>query len=45
MSVGEDKLIHLDPLDKVVLMCPPIPGTEKVIETRIEKKCLPVHFI
>ena len=29
MSVGEDKLIHLDPLDKVVLMCPPIPGTEK----------------
>lgn len=29
MSTGEDKLIHLDPLDKVVLMCPPIPGTEK----------------
>lgn len=29
MSIGENKYINLNLDDKVVLMCPPIPGTEK----------------
>ena len=29
MSIGENKYINLNIDDKVVLMCPPIPGTEK----------------
>lgn len=29
MAMGEDKLINIGPKDTAVLMCPPIPGTEK----------------
>lgn len=29
MALGEDKFIKLMPTDTVVMMCPPVPGTEK----------------
>lgn len=30
MVLGEDKYIHLNPDDQVVIMCPPVSGTEKL---------------
>lgn len=29
MAMGEDKLVNIGPKDTAVIMCPPIPGTEK----------------
>lgn len=29
MALGEDKFIKLMPTDTVIMMCPPVPGTEK----------------
>lgn len=35
MVLKEDRYIHLDPSDKIIVMCPPVSGTEKFVTDAI----------
>lgn len=39
MAIGEDTSIKLNPFDKVILMCPPVPGTERTTTEAINTLC------